>query len=310
MLSSFFAQSKPIHLAAIAMLVFIFFGLFYVFVWPGGLEISYHITHWGCLLIFLFTLGILNFVVKRNMLTRKSSYIIYYFSLFIMCLPVLFERPSILIAGMFIMLALRRIISMRTAIDVQKKIFDAGLWIFVASLFYFWAVLFIFVLYLGVLLHAGRNYKNWLIPLVSLLITFLFATVFSLYSIGLNIFSKAYIQMPAYNYTAYSSPRLLLPITLFLAIYTWCIFRYLALLNSVSQKIKPSYILVLISSMVALVIAVGFSPVHDGSEMYFFFGPLAIITSRYMDKSRSKWFGEMLMVLALITPILMLIFWP
>ena len=308
MLTRFFRQSKPINYVAIIALVVVFFIVFYLFLWPFKIDTDLFL-HLGALIVLLVSLGILNFVVRRNVLTRKSSYAIYFFALYSLSLPVLFDQPSVLISGMFIMLALRRIISLRSHLEVQKKIFDAALWIFVASLFYFWAVLFIAVLYLGILLHVAGSYKNWLIPLVSLLVTGILAVAFTLTVDTAMIDSYRYLQLPVYDYTAYSSPGILIPVSFFAAMYLWCVFRYLGQLGSVSKKMKPSYVLVLATSFVAIIIAAVFAHAHDGSEIYFLFAPLSIISSRYVDTSKSKWFTEMLLWLTLALPVLLLIFW-
>ena len=309
MLTRFFAQSKPINQAAIVLLILVFFILFHLFLWPFEAKISSHLFHFGALLAFVVTLGVLNFVVKRNILTKKSSYLIYFFALYGLSLPVIFERPALLLSGLFIMLSLRRIISLRTGLEVQKKIFDAALWIFVASLFYFWSILFIVVLFMAILFHASSSYKNWFIPLVSLLVTGLLVTAYSLATTDGLIFFENYLQRPTYDYSAYAGPRLLLPMSFYLAMYLWCVFRYLGLLSAAPKKMKPSYVLVLGSSIVALLIAGAFSPVHDGGEIYFLLLPLAIISSRYVDKSKSKWFTEMLLWIALAVPIFILTFW-
>lgn len=307
MLTSFFAQSKPINQVAIVGLVLTFFVFYHISVWPAAADFGTHLYHITALLAFTITLGVLNFVVKRNILTKKSTYIIYFFALYSLSLPIIFETPSVVFSGFFIMLALRRIISLRTHLEVQKKVFDAALWIFVASIFYFWSVLFIIVLYMGILLHAAGSYKNWLIPLVSLAITTILFSVYALYSGDtLSVFTH-YVQTPDYDFSAYNNIRVLIPISFFLGMYFWCIFRYMGLLRSASQKMRPSYVLIILSSLIALVIAAVFAPGHDGSEVYFLLGPLAIITSRYVDKSVSKLFPEMLMWLTLCLPILILI---
>ena len=309
MLTGFFAQSKPINNASIVLLVLVFFILFHLFFWPLGADFWEHLSHLSALLIFLLTLGLLNFVVKRNILTKKSSYTIYFFALYGLSLPVLFDQPAILLSGMFIMLALRRIVSLRTQQEVQKKIFDAALWIFLASLFYFSSVLFIAVLYMGILLYVAGSYKNWLIPLVALLIMALFVAAYALATQGGMVFVQDYVQFPNYDYTAYASPGMLAPISFLLAMYLWCVFRYLGMMGNAPKKLKPSYILVLMTSIVALLIAGVFAHAHDGGEIYFLIMPLAIISSRYVDKSKSKWFVEMLLWLTLAIPVLLLIFW-
>jgi hypothetical protein len=262
----------------------------------------------GIIIGFLLTLGVFDFVVKKNVLTRKNSYAVLCFALFCLAVPAIFSHARVIVAGFFIMLALRRIYSLRSKTDTHKKIFDAAFWIFIASLFYFSSLLFLVLLYFAIIFYCAGNYRNWLMPFGALLVVLLLGTTYALYTTGIMAFIEGYIVYPSYDFTSYSSPKLLIPLSFFLALYLWTIFKYLALLNAAFQTHKPAFALVIIASLIALVIAVGFAPVRNGSEFYFLFGPLAILTSRYVERSKSKWFNEFLLWMIVALPILLIIF--
>jgi len=247
-------------------------------------------------------------VVKRNTLTKQNTYILFIFVCLSFAFSACFQHYSVIIAGLFLMLALRRIISMRSQIEVKKKIFDAAFWIAIASIFYFWSLLFLVVLYMGILFHGTTTYKNWLIPLLSILIVMLFCFTYSLYNGGVFNFVNSYFERPVLDFTAYSKPGLLIPLSVVATLYIWCLIKYIALISSTSQKHKSSYILIITSSIVTLLIAVVFAPVHDGSEIYFFLGPLAIITARYIEKSEGFWFKEMILIMTFALPPFVILF--
>ena len=54
------------------------------------------------------------------------------------------------------MLALRRLISLQSKLDIKKKLFDAAFWITIATLFYFWSMLF-FALVIVALIYYSQN---------------------------------------------------------------------------------------------------------------------------------------------------------
>lgn len=308
MLRRFFASSKPINLVVIAALSVLFLIIYFFSQEVNTSSLGWHIlTRTGIAISFLITIAVVDFVVKKNGLTRKNTYAVYAFALFSLAFPSLFAQYNVLMAGLFIMLALRRTYSLRSKIDTQKKIFDAAFWILIASLFYTSAVLFIGVLYCGILFYCADNYRNWLIPVASLIVVGLMCTTYALYTSGIMAFVSSYLQYPSYDFTAYSKPALLIPLTFLATVYLWTILKYFAILNSVSQRHKPTYALVIITTITALVIAVGFAPVRDGSEFYFFLAPLAIIVSRYIEKGKSKWFNEILLALFLLLPVGLLI---
>ena len=302
MLTSFFGASKPINFAVIVLGVILFLTGYYT------LSEYYELTALGILsrfmflLLYLFSLGVLNFVVKRNTLTRRTTYIVFFFACFTLAIPQTFFNNDMVLSGLFVLLALRRIISLKSEKDQKKKIFDAAFWIAVASLFFFWSLLFIVVLYFAIVFYSPNEYRNWLLPFAGLFTVFILVLTFSLYYEGAGVFARNYVQLPTYDFSSFNNLRLLLPTSLILTLYLWCGFRYVSQISDVSQKLKASYLLTFISSLVALFIALFLAPVRDGSELYFLFGPLAIIAATYIETSKSFWFKEMILWLALLMP--------
>jgi len=204
---------------------------------------------------------------------------------------------------LFVLLAFRRIISIRSQREIKKKIFDASLWLGVASLFYFWAILFIVPLFIAITTYAFKDYKNWMIPLTALACLALFALVYGLYLDDLRSFLEGYVEWPSYNFTAYSSPGLILPFSIILTLFIWCASRYLILMGKAQRKMKPLYFMILITAVIALFIAAVLSPIRNGAELYLLIPFLAILISRYIEKSKSQWFKEMMLWLIILLPI-------
>ena len=308
MLTSFFSVSKPINFAIIVIAVLIYFSGLYVLSDFYELTAYTIINQFFILLVYLFSLGVLNFVVKKNTLTKRNTYIVYLFVCFSFAVPTTFFNSDIIISGAFVLLALRRIISLKSSNDFSKKVFDAAFWITIASLFFFWSFLFLIVLYFAILFYGRLDYRNWLIPFTGIFAVLIIAVTYSMYTDGVVDFALNYVQLPTLDFTAYSSLSLLLPASFFLALYLWCGTFYISQISDASQTLKASYFLILISSAVALIIILFLAPLRDGSELYFIFGPLAIISATYIEKHKSFWFKEMLLWLALLIP-LFLLFW-
>ncbi len=157
MLTSFFGASKPINFAVIILSVVLFYSGYYILSDYYELTALSILSRFLILLLYLFSLGVLNFVVKRNTLTKRTTYIIFFFACFTMAIPQTFFNVNTVFSGLFVLLALRRIISLKTENDQKKKIFDAAFWIAIASLFFFWALLFLVVLYFAIVFYAPNE---------------------------------------------------------------------------------------------------------------------------------------------------------
>ncbi|MGB3775054.1 MAG: DUF6427 family protein [Leeuwenhoekiella sp.] len=306
MLRRFFASSKPINFAIIAITVIVFTVVYSISTWGNLSAGSFILRKVGIIFGFLITLGVLDFVVKKNALIRKNSYAVLCFALFCLALPTVFLHLHIVLSGLFVMLALRRTYSLRSQTDTHKKIFDAAFWIFVASLFYFGSLLFLIMLYFAIIFYCAGNYRNWLMPFASLLVVSLLSITYAMYSDGVEVFVNSYFTYPSFDFRSYSELKLLIPLSFFLALYLWTMLKYFALLNATSQRQKPAYILVIIASFISLVAAICFANTRDGSEFYFFLGPLAIMSSRYIERGKSKWFNEILLWLIVVLPLILI----
>ena len=142
MLTRYFSTSKPIHLVLIGLillLLFVFTNLNGLFNFSESLKA---LSEWLTLVVLLFSFLVFAFFASKNNLTASTSYKFLFYLLFVMLLPQCLKNNNILIANMFVLLAMRRIISLRTQKNIYKKLLDAALWICIASLFYFWSFLF------------------------------------------------------------------------------------------------------------------------------------------------------------------------
>ena len=163
MITSFFKKSTPINYSLLGILMVLVFFL-YQFHTTIGATTSAGMMQKVVLLGVLFaSLFFSNFIVKKNGLTKDSSYTILFYFLFLLFFPKIFNNVNLLLANFFILLSMRRLISLQTLKAPKEKIFDAALWIFVASLFHFWCILFIIVVYVSIIFHVSRDYRNWLI---------------------------------------------------------------------------------------------------------------------------------------------------
>jgi len=309
MLASFFKKSKPINF----LLVGIFMALFFFtinfldpnsdFTWLFLLEKI------GFFLVYLFLMLLINFIVKRNQVTKKNTFTIYLFAVFtVLFLPILRAEEE-LVASLFILLALRRIVSMRSGLELKRKIFDASFWIAIAYLFYPESFVFILLPFIGILLYATEDFKNWLIPFFSIICVFILKTSFNLLFFDIFYNPLALLKEPSLSFTSYRELAILIPLSVLLTFTIWSLFNYFKILQKAARKARTTIYLV-IATWVISIFTVLLAHQKTGAELLFFILPICIVGASYFEQKGEKLFKEILLVsllvLTLILPFLTL----
>lgn len=306
MISNFFSQARPIHFVVISTLLLTVFLASKIYAIHEPFSFQLVARQGFYFVIVLSSLFILDFFASRNSLTKKNSYKLLMFGLFIAMLPETLLNSETLLSNFFILLALRRIISLRTHKEIKKKLFDAAFWVSIATLLYFWAGLFFILIFAALFLYSIINVKNWLIPLTGVLtvviiwisIMFLTNTDFSDYLDTHWVYS--------FDYTNLNSARIIISATILISYGAWASFYFVKHLKEKSKSLRPSFKLVIVSSFIGLMIVL-ISPQKNGSEFIFLFAPLSIIMANYLEVTREKWFKEVLIWVLILIPAVFLI---
>jgi len=191
MITSLFKKSTPINYSLVVLLLIIFF-LLIQFHAESHLSSAFSMFNKiSILAILLASFFIVNFIAKKNGLTKNSSYPILFFLLLLCLFPSIFKTPNLIFANFFLLLAYRRLASLQNLNAIKQKLFDASLWICVAALFHFWCILFLFLVYISIIFHASRDYRNWLIPFIALFTTL---TIFILAALVFDIAWITYLN--------------------------------------------------------------------------------------------------------------------
>ncbi|MCB0383045.1 MAG: hypothetical protein KDD05_07035 [Psychroserpens sp.] len=306
MISSFFSQSKPINFVVVSVMLLITFSITKY----TSLDIELNVFSITKQLLFfgvcLFSVFVFDFLVNKNNLTKKNSYKILLFVLFIAVLPETLLNSKTLIANLFILFALRRIISLRSKKEVKKKLFDGAFWISIASLFYFWSVLFFVLIIAALVVYAITDVKNWLIPVLGVLtVAIIGASIMIAMHIDYYTFFNELVDI-SFDFSPLNSKRIIIGSTILLSFGVWSLFYYIKNLKSKTKSSRPSFTLIVIAAIIAITIVI-VSPVKNGSEFIFLFAPLAIIMTNYLEVISEKWFKESLLWVLILTPVITLL---
>lgn len=302
MITRIFDKSKPINFIIAFSIVLIAFVSAQFKLFRSELDMNQFLVQTGNFLLCLLTLALLNFIVSKNNLTQKSSYKILLYSLFFAMVPFAMNDTNVLISNLFVLLALRRIISLKSLIKVKNKLLDAAVLIALASFFHFWSILFILLVFASLLFYSENKIKNWIVPFVGLSTVALIFMAYHIVRFDTYGDIMTYIDGVDFNYENYNSLRMIVSITVLLSFGIWASFFYIKSINKKLKTFRPSYIIIMIMSIIAVFVAI-LTPNKDGSEIIFIFAPLAIIITNYIEVIEEKWFKELLIAILILVPI-------
>jgi hypothetical protein len=306
MITSFFNTSKPIHFVIVLILALCTFVFFRLYINDVDIDALYVGKQLGLFLILSWSIGALAFLASKNNLSQNNSYNVLLYSVFLIAVPATIQNDYILISNFFVLLALRRIISLRSKISVKKKLFDAAFWIAIASLFHFWSILFFVLIIIALFFYAIEDLRNWIIPFIAF---FVVALLYSCYHI---ITEDAFGDFNQYwagislDFTVYNNLKTIIAITVLLSFGLWSSFFYFKKIGEQTRSIKASFVLVYIAFLLGVTLII-ITPQKDGSEFLFVFAPLAIIISNYIETINESWFAEVFVWLIMITPVVTLL---
>ncbi|MBU2921657.1 hypothetical protein KO504_09920 [Winogradskyella psychrotolerans] len=304
MITSIFSKSKPINFVIIALYIILLFVITnYTFLFS---DLNSSLTAFFKLGITLFLVFLLDFIVAKNNLTQGNSYAIMTFGLLFGMLPQTMTNLDLLLSNLFVLLALRRLISLHSKLSVKKKLFDAAFWIAVAALFYFWAILFFALVIVALIYHSQNDFKNVIIPFVGIATVFVLLLVYNIVIYDEFIRSSDFIRYASLDFTAYNSKESILKFTVLFSSFIWTLIYYFRTLPDKNKKLKPSYFIIAYASIIAVLVAI-VAPLKDGSEYLFLFMPFSIIMAKYIEIITERWFKEVFVALLILTPIISLL---
>ena len=301
MLTSFFSTSKPIHTIIVLVYMSVSYFVSNKTLFSNAFSWKLFLQAVGVWLLFIMTLFILNFVSQKNELNKRSSYRILLFAVFASALPVALQSPKIVITGVFVMLALRRILSFRSGLHMERKLFDAGLWLCLASITYFWTGAFSILLLAGLLFYGSTTLRYWFIPLLAVICVAILCTCYVIFMGEDQSYILSIIDDFSFDFSTYTSLTILIPIAVFSTLFLWTVFRYIQDSKRATIAQRPLYLLVIFMAIIAIAIVV-VTDNKTGAEWYFFLIPLAIIMTNYLENASGKFFKEFLLWIVVLLP--------
>jgi hypothetical protein len=297
-LSRFFSKSKPIVFLSLVGYLSIHFWVhaFQASAQLGLIDVSKYVV----LLLLFF--GV-NFIVKRNKLNRKNAYAALFFSLLCTTFPEFYLDLNYLFAAFFVILALRRLISLKTQMETKKKIFDSALWFFVACLFQPFLLPLVLLVFLGVIQYTLYDAKNLFIPIIAWACGGLFVTAFYLWKT--DEFVLFYQTYSAFGWNDFKqiwqshavAICILIPFTLFVFVLISKV------INKAQLSLKTS-LFILILAFVFMLTGWAFSAQNHAAGLGIAFIPLSMLAASSIEIKMKPIIKETVFWLLLVVSLL------
>lgn len=287
MITSVFKKSTPLNYSLVVILILVFFFMFQIKdpSWVTSYFLAFQKVSLLCFILASFFM--INFIVKKNGLSKDNGYAILFYLLFILFFPTIFNDTNVIYANFFVLLALRRLISLQSLKSSKEKIFDASFWIFVASLFQFWCILFILLVFISIIFHVSRDYRNWVLPFVALLAV---AILFYMTSLICNIDVVAFFQERAvvdfrinYFKNNYENAAL----SIYTAVALFFVTSMLMTLSNRPQIVHSSYKKIVACFFIAAFVYI-VSPNKSNDLLLFSIAPLTIMATSHVEYMQQK----------------------
>ncbi len=301
MISNIFGKTKPINYIILLTFLFLFYWLVHFILYERVYGFEQIIWQVIVLAFLLFSFFVVNFIVKRNKITGTNAYTILFFALLMVIFPETLTDNKAVLSNFFLLLAARRLISMRSLTNMKMKIFDASLWIMFASLFYDWALLYLLVVFIAIYIYEPKNFKNWLVPFAAGFVMLMISYCILILTNNQQFFFEHYLFSIKFNADYYlnwanSSKLIIYTILIFLL----SIYAFLKLGKSGFGKIVTTRLIVF-SFIIGLILNVLIST-EDLHPILLTFFPAAVLLTNYVESIKRENIKEIILMFSIFIP--------
>jgi hypothetical protein len=299
MITSVFKKSTPLNFILVVILMLVFF-LVYQFqdlTWTSS--IGSIMKKIGFFIVSLGTIFIANFIAKKNGLSKDSGYMLLFYFLFLLFFPSVLNNLNIIVSNFFILLALRRLISLQSLKASKEKIFDASLWIFIAALFHFWSILYLILVFISILFHVSRDYRNWILPFIAFFAVGIISMFFSI------TFHKNVIAFINANTTTrfemdyFTNNYQNAAFSIYLTIALFFVISMFASLSNKPMLLHTSFKKIIASFFIGIIIFI-ISSNKSNDLLLFTFAPLAMMATSHIESKQWQLKQEIVLFVVII----------
>ncbi len=303
MIANFFSKTKPINFLVLSVLLTIIYVIGNRSVDISNISFYYIIKKIAFLFFLILSIFVINFIIRKNILTKDNSFALFFYILLLGIFPFSFSVGNILVANLILLFAYRRIYSLRTLLKPAEKIFDSSFWIGLASIFYVWSFIYLFLLFFAIIMFNKLTWRNIIIPFIGFIAPIFLFYVYLLLFDNNTFFDDYWNLQYSFQFQNYLENKTLIPIVFLMAFIVISVFPLTKKYLLAKIDYKSTWFVLLAHISVALIIVL-VAPEKKGSEFSFLFFPLSILYANFIQITDKEWLKEMVLwnfIILLIT---------
>lgn len=305
MLAKVFEKTNPINYLMLLVFLLIM-TLAFSFQKNSGFILSEILTSFGIFLILSVGLYINEKICHNNSITKNNSYAFLLAVLFMMMIPNVFVNWQVVVSVIFVLIGFYQLLNMDNTRSVKQNIFDASFLILAAVIFEFWAFIFMLMVYVSIVISAMRDYRNWIVPIVSLVfVSIIFVAISKLFDLSWKNIIVSQFETK-FKLDVFESSKEHVGFSFLAALVI--IFIVFMMFNISSKPLNKQnlYKKILFSTMLGFLVFV-ISSQKQASQMLFVVFPASILGANYIESISDKKFKNFVLWVIFVIALLMYI---
>ncbi|WP_420320955.1 DUF6427 family protein [Flagellimonas sp.] len=305
MISSFFGKTKPINYIVLAVFLFVFYTIYLFFGSAQGITIDSLPGESLILGVLLLSIYSISRMVKVEKVTGLSSFAIFFFTLLLVAFSATLEDKNAIFTNFFLLLAIWRLLAIKSMRNVKHKIFDASLLICIASFFYDWAIIFLILVFVVINVYDRKPPKNWMVPFIGMITVIILS--FAILKLGgsLDFFENHYrfnIDFLSYEFFGQGmTTKLLIYVSLLLLV------MFLVFLK-VRKKGGGKLVMLRIVFLAFVLGAImSFLKFNESSPVLITFFPAAVFLTNYLEIIKKAKLKELAVAICILVSFLLFV---
>ncbi|WP_273568698.1 hypothetical protein [Maribacter halichondriae] len=306
MISSIFGKTKPINHIIVLTFLFLLYWIVHFFVSDSTNTNEQLLLKTLVLTVLLFSVFVVNFIVKRNKMTGPNSFAMLFYAMLMLVFPETLADNNAILCSFFLLLATRRLISVRSLKNIKLKIFDATLWVLISSLFYEWALIFFLLVFAAIYIYEPKNIRNWMVPFTGIFAFFVITYCILILANNTSFLLEHYAFDLKFNVSYFldwgNSSKFI--IYIFIVLFT-TVFSFLKLGKTGLGKIVTMRLVVLSFILGILLKTLVSTPGADPLMVTFF--PAVIFITNYVESIQRANITEVVLIASIFIPFLVFV---
>jgi hypothetical protein len=249
---------------------------------------------------------LINFIVEKNEILDTTSYLPALVYIILMSLqPEMFSLHPIVIANLFMLLAVHRLMQSYRKETAYADAFNAGFFISIAALFYIPSVIFIFLLWFGLVILRPFVWREWIISFIGILLPWIYLVFYYFWNDKLDI-----LEYDALYYTIIAPRKSFNALTFSVVEYFQIVVLLVCAILTAGKLLGDfgkgtvrtrSNLLLLLWFFIFSFATIFLAPEYSISYLSFLSIPFSIFFSSFLLFAKKNWLVEIIFTLLIIS---------